>query len=400
MLIPWGTDAPIYHWPIATVSLIALNVAVFIGQLSGAVDPEVWGLVLGDGVHPLQWVTHNFLHLGLGHLIGNMIFLWVFGLIVEGKLGFFRFVLVYLLIGTLHGAGVQSISLGVDPTFAAGASAVVYGLMAICLVWAPMNEIQCYGAIWSLRLVTFEWDAPIWFLSMLYLGHEIVWLFVGGLTGLSVVTALGHMSGAIWGFLIGTLMVKKRWVDCEGWDLFSRIAKRASLGRQWKEREKRLDHAKTQKRARVSAPNSATSSSATGDAHRAAIAVTKVQKLLDMGDHDSAASAFDTLARTLPNWPDRETLLRWIGQFQKEGALEASIPLMRAYSTRFPEVADRVRLKLAQAYLQQQRPVQAQRILGEIDPGTLPANLGSIRHQLATRAERLIEDGVLELEGD
>lgn len=400
MLIPWGTDAPIYHWPIATAGMIVLNIAVFFGQLSGVVDIDTWGLALGSGLHPLQWLTHNFLHIGLGHLIGNLIFLWVFGLIVEGKLGFFPFVLLYLAVGTLHGASVQAVSLGVEPTVAVGASAVVYGLMAICLVWAPFNEINCYGAVWSLRLVTFSWDPPIWLLSLLYIGQELVWLFLGGLTGLSIGTAIGHLSGAVWGFLIGTLMVTRGWVDCEGWDLYSRYSKRAELGRQWKEREKRLDHAKPQRKPKVIASDGSPSTAGTGTPDRAAAGVRKVQKLLDMGDHDSAIRTFDSLARTLPSWPPREDLVRWIQQMQKNAGLEVSIPLMRAYCSRYPDRAERVRLKLAQAYLQQQRPVRAQRTLDEIDAGALPADLESIRQHLAARAARMLEEGVLELEGD
>ncbi len=51
--------------------------------------------------------THNFLHYGLGHLAGNMLFLWAFGIVVEGKLGPIKYLLTYLAIGTLHGACLQ-----------------------------------------------------------------------------------------------------------------------------------------------------------------------------------------------------------------------------------------------------------------------------------------------------
>lgn len=90
MLIPWNTDAPIYHAPWATGGLILVNVAVFGAMLaSGDADQTFgpWLLSYGDGLHPLQWITSNFLHAGALHLLGNMIFLWAFGLVVEGKLG-------------------------------------------------------------------------------------------------------------------------------------------------------------------------------------------------------------------------------------------------------------------------------------------------------------------------
>jgi membrane associated rhomboid family serine protease len=76
MIIPWGTDALIYHRPVATITLIVLNV---IRSRISAGAHEGWTLVLGDGLHPLQWVTNLFMHLSLGHLIGDMIFLWALG---------------------------------------------------------------------------------------------------------------------------------------------------------------------------------------------------------------------------------------------------------------------------------------------------------------------------------
>src|SRR5262245_50368908 len=128
MFIPYGTDAPIYHWPFATVGLIVVNVVLFfavpvfqpppsttitIEEPEGDLDPDMaldgdshhdeatkkilsalspsWysrqglSLWLGQGLHPSQWLTHNFLHAGLIHLIGNMIFLWAYGIVVEGK---------------------------------------------------------------------------------------------------------------------------------------------------------------------------------------------------------------------------------------------------------------------------------------------------------------------------
>src|SRR3954469_22086779 len=97
LIIPMGTDAPIYHWPRATVALMLLNVACFIAvppSSSADVEPdeagvlaqtnyEKYALTLGDGLHPVQWVTHNFLHTGVLHLLGNMLFLWTFGIVVE-----------------------------------------------------------------------------------------------------------------------------------------------------------------------------------------------------------------------------------------------------------------------------------------------------------------------------
>src|SRR5262245_50823743 len=141
MFIPIGTDAPIYYRPFATISLIAANVLLHIAGYQG--DMEGWQLELGNGLHPVQWWTSAFYHYGIVHLIGNMIFLWTFGLIVEGKLGWRRFLALYLALAGTEGAITQTIMLGADTSTlaAGGCSGLNYALMAISLIWAPRNEV-------------------------------------------------------------------------------------------------------------------------------------------------------------------------------------------------------------------------------------------------------------------
>ncbi len=107
MIIPWGTDAPLYHRPFATIALIVINTLILV--LVPREEYADYVLVLGDGIHPVQWLTNNFLHSGPIHLIGNMIFLWTFGLVVEGKLGWWRFTLVYLLLGVVDSGLMQTL---------------------------------------------------------------------------------------------------------------------------------------------------------------------------------------------------------------------------------------------------------------------------------------------------
>ncbi|HEV3416610.1 MAG TPA: rhomboid family intramembrane serine protease, partial [Pirellulales bacterium] len=92
MLIPYNTDAPLYHFPFVTIGLIAVNAIVLVVTMQA--DPSAvkpWELQFGHGLQPGQWVSNNFLHSDIVHLLGNMFFLWGFGLVVEGKLGWWRF---------------------------------------------------------------------------------------------------------------------------------------------------------------------------------------------------------------------------------------------------------------------------------------------------------------------
>ncbi|MEL6109733.1 MAG: rhomboid family intramembrane serine protease, partial [Planctomycetota bacterium] len=104
---PYGTDAPKYHYPIVTLVVIALNVIVFFFTGLGDYQDHRWLILNYDQINPLQWVTAAFMHAGFAHLIGNMVFLWVFGQIVEGKTGNWLFAASYLTLASVFGAVVQ-----------------------------------------------------------------------------------------------------------------------------------------------------------------------------------------------------------------------------------------------------------------------------------------------------
>jgi membrane associated rhomboid family serine protease len=250
-----GSDAPLYHYPITTLSLIGINVLIHLGV--SAVDPHVimpWCLEYGNGLHPLQWISCNFLHAGWVHLIGNMLFLWPFGLLVEGKLGWWRMLLLCLAICVLH-ASVQQVlmlraSYGDDAVQLSqqfegneeweamsqeekdevveslrqgllengygrslGASCLVFGLLAICAIWAPVNEFDVIS-----RWGSYEW--PVLTVAAVFIVKEIIGAF---LVGGAISTPMLHMFGAVAGLVIGLGMLTLGMVDCEGFDLISHV---------------------------------------------------------------------------------------------------------------------------------------------------------------------------------
>ena len=102
-LLPWEDNDEVRHMPWFTWALIAINVAVFILQTALG-DEEVanlfrrYGLV-ADEWHWYQFFTGSFLHGDWLHLLGNMLFLWVFGDNVEDALGHAGFLVVYFVGG-------------------------------------------------------------------------------------------------------------------------------------------------------------------------------------------------------------------------------------------------------------------------------------------------------------
>jgi membrane associated rhomboid family serine protease len=432
IVVPTGTDAPIYHWPYATVALILLNVAMLFivppvsgsppldengDPIEGAVELsnfERYALAVGDGrLHPIQWVTHNFLHYGVLHLAGNMLFLWSFGIVVEGKLGALKFLTTYLAIGTLHGALVQALLMRSSlDGHAAGASAVIYGLLAICMIWAPRNELNCTAIlIVGFRVLVYQWDFYYTTVATLYIGQQLLGLvFWGSIEGKVMVSELGHLSGALWGTVMAVVLLRAGLVDCEGWDLFTVWARWRQLGRQWKQRGERLDRQEEslrwsqKKRARARARSAADESSGgarPSQEERGAMAVRRIRSRIDEGDIEGALEDYDQAARSLFNWPSQPDLLGMIKALHARGAEGSSVRLMRDYCRHYPDDSSRVRLKLAQALIRDHgRPVAALRVLQEIPTGTLPADLERVRGRLVVKANQMLADGVLELEGD
>jgi membrane associated rhomboid family serine protease len=431
VVIPTGTDAPIYHWPYATVGLIVVNVALLFlvppvrsapqiddnGEVIEGVDTatnfERYALAIGDGrLHPLQWVTHSFLHNGFLHLAGNMLFLWAFGIVVEGKLGVVKYLLAYLVIGTLNGALVQTLFLksGLDG-HAAGASAVVYGLLAACMVWAPRNELNCTAILLvGFRTLVFHWDLYYTTVALLYIGEQVVNLLIWGALGGRVMLAeLGHLSGAFWGTVVAIALLKVKLVDCEKWDVFSLWKKNRKLAAEWQKREKRLDHQRMNLRSAVKANARSRSSNCDDEddgelpsqEERAAAAVRRIRSLIDKGDVTGAVEAYENAAKTFCNWPSQPDLYGMIKAMHARGAEPDSIRLMRDHCRFYPDQSSKMRLKLAQVLIRDRdRPAAALRVLEQIPKGSLPADLEATRQILARKADQMREQGAIELEGD
>ena len=109
-MLPLRDNAPTRHFPIVTLALIAANVAVWVlyqlPDLEGSVNELAYHpcevedscSVIGED-WPLTALTSMFMHGSWMHLIGNMLFLWIFGNNVEDALGRVRFLGFYLIGG-------------------------------------------------------------------------------------------------------------------------------------------------------------------------------------------------------------------------------------------------------------------------------------------------------------
>jgi len=385
MLIPYGTDAPVYYWPLATVGLIVANVVAFVGVMNGTLPViDDWLLWYGDGLHPVQWLLSMFMHGGIVHLVGNMVFLWVFGLVVEGKLGWWKFLACYLAIGVTQSMFEQIVMLNYqgDVAGSLGASAAIFGVMGMAVVWAPLNDIHC---LWALRLyLAGSVDVPIIGFAALYAGMETLFLLLPGDSGSSWL----HLSGMAIGIPMALILLQAKLVDCEGWDLLHYI--RGEHGSDQK-KPRQTEHA-----AAIEARQQHRDEQQLHEAQKqfafylqngnAVAALLLYEKMREVGGGLSLAySEFLTLINAL------HTAKRW----------KDSAPLMAECIERFPDRADPIRVKLAQiCVVELERPGKALELLTDVDSSKLPEKHAVLAQRVAAKARQMQNEGVVEFDDD
>jgi len=224
-MIPLKDDVPSSSVPFVTVGPIALNVLVFLYQASigmggdpraaeafifefGAVPCRITGAcsVLGEFPHPIATIfTSMFMHGGLFHVAGNMLYLWIFGDNVEDTLGHGRFLAFYLLSGVAAALAQIAVHPGshIPMVGASGAVSGVLGAYLLLFPYASVLMLLIFG--FFVRIV--HWPA------MIVLGLWIVVQFVSGLITASAAAAGGEVTGGtawfahIGGFLAGIILL-------------------------------------------------------------------------------------------------------------------------------------------------------------------------------------------------
>ena len=201
-MIPLRDATPAQSVPAATVLLIALNVLAFLYELSlgraldafimqyGAVPLRfTWASQRGDVSTVQRFLplfTSMFLHGGLLHLGGNMLYLWIFGDNVEDRLGHVRFLVFYLACG-LAAALTQ---IYVHPTSKipmVGASGAVAGVLGAYLILFPHAQVLALIPIFFFFQLV---ELP----AALFL---IFWFLTQFLSGAASITGAPYLTGGV-----------------------------------------------------------------------------------------------------------------------------------------------------------------------------------------------------------
>jgi membrane associated rhomboid family serine protease len=148
---------------------------------------------------------HMWLHGGLVHLFGNMLFLWIFGNAVCAKIGNIRYLPIYLGLGVIAGISHLIFAGG----NALGASGAIYGIVGMYLVFFPENEITCY------LIIPFLFVREICLSSIWMILFWVAFDVWGAMSGGGGVAYFAHLGGFAAGFVLAIVMLKYRLVVME-----------------------------------------------------------------------------------------------------------------------------------------------------------------------------------------
>jgi len=221
-MIPLRDANPTRRTPIVTLSLVVTCFVVFaweLGLLASGGEPALEGFITRWGVVPADltaaWargdylsqetatlVTSQFLHGSWLHLLGNMLYLWIFGNNVEDRFGRVGFLGFYLLGGAL--AGISQVAIDPSSTVptigASGAIAATLGAYFVLFPRARVTSLVFLGFFYQLI------DVP----AVIVLGFWFVLQLIDGLTELGAIQAGGGVAffAHIGGFVAGAVMAK------------------------------------------------------------------------------------------------------------------------------------------------------------------------------------------------
>lgn len=163
----------------------------------GDIVRYVWGSKPSQ-LSLLTMLTSMFLHGGLMHLVGNMLFLWIFGDNIEHRMGRGMFLLAYL--GTGFAAALGDTLLRMDSSVpAVGASGAISGVLGLYFLWFPHNRVQVFVFLFPLIMQTIELPARFVLGMYLVLDNLLPLLLTGGAGGVSYGAHIGgFVAGMAW----------------------------------------------------------------------------------------------------------------------------------------------------------------------------------------------------------
>ena len=174
MFFPYKDDNPRVLFPYVTYTLIAANIIIFIGLNILSFQKTIYNPIIVFGFIPnsfnlLTIFSSMFIHGGISHIFGNMLFLYIFGDNVESILGHAKFFIFYLICGL--GAALAQYAVNPHSTIPmVGASGAIAGILGAYMIRFPKAKVHVLAII-IIFITTFVIPAQIvlglWFLIQL-----------------------------------------------------------------------------------------------------------------------------------------------------------------------------------------------------------------------------------------
>ena len=214
-MIPLGDGQRRFGFPFATLAIIGLNAIVFgyeillvlldgdnLQQFINTFGSVPFAITHRQGLGALSVLTATFIHANLFHILGNMVFLWVFGGKVEDLTGSFNFLFFYLLCGLL--AGVASILSKPESSISSiGASGAVSGVMAAYMLFYLRQRVRTLIFIGPIPIVP---RIPAGVLIGYWLLLQALYIELGSSTG---VDYWAHVGGFGAGLMLVFLFLRR-----------------------------------------------------------------------------------------------------------------------------------------------------------------------------------------------
>ena len=222
-MLPLRDNVPTRSFPLITVALIVANSAVWlfyqVPDLEGSVRELAYqpcevnsscpaGTAVGEGWE-ITWFTSMFMHGSWLHILGNMLFLWIFGNNVEDAFGRFRYLVFYLLAGAAADAlqTVVTLAAGTNADGAVpnlGASGAISGVLGAYLILLPNASVLTLIFFFLIEIPAGLF-LGFWFLFQLWEGgFSLVEPQAGGGTAF-----FAHIGGFVFGAVIVRLFMKR-----------------------------------------------------------------------------------------------------------------------------------------------------------------------------------------------
>jgi membrane associated rhomboid family serine protease len=236
--IPIRDENPTQRVPFVNYGLITLNIVVFLYTWP-SISSGAWWLVPGYGLVPTRLIadplgeaftvfTSMFMHGGWSHLIGNMLFLHIFGDNLEDAMGHGRYLAFYLLCGIV----AASLQVGTDldsPVAMVGASGAIFGTMAGYLLLYPRAPIVTLNLTILIFFIGLFPVFPAWVIAAEYLFITLLEVLRSSDDSVGGVAVFAHLGGFLGGLVLTRSFLGKKQLPPRRWHGFSRLAPATSI---------------------------------------------------------------------------------------------------------------------------------------------------------------------------